>query len=231
MRDERYGQQTTGETNVSTRPKVVGLCGKKGAGKDTAAGKLLDLGWARVSFADTLKQVCNETFQIPIHLFHDPEVKDKRFDEPLRLNEEAALELLQKLPYTVPGQEVVNKVIAKMDGKEIWSFRELLQFIGTDVCRDCIDTNIWFQIGMNKIQDWQNRGENVVVTDVRFDNEAEGIKNLGGDVIHIIRPEVEEGQTELEQHASESITWTVDWTLYNTGTEENLQDQLIKYIE
>ena len=42
--------------------RVIVLTGKKGAGKDTLASQVFDMGFARVSFSDQLKMICASLF-------------------------------------------------------------------------------------------------------------------------------------------------------------------------
>lgn len=81
--------------------------------------------------------------------------------------------------------------------------RRLQQVLGTDIGREYIAEDIWLRTGVDAIKTaLDDRHEAIVVTDVRFDNEAWAIRELGGKIIEIIRPELPE---EIEDtHASES---------------------------
>ncbi len=60
-----------------TKPIVVGFCGLKGHGKDTAAQVLIDYyGFHRVSFADGLKTALSVALKKPIEFFNDPALKE-----------------------------------------------------------------------------------------------------------------------------------------------------------
>jgi len=62
---------------VGTRPIVIGVCGFKGHGKDTAGEVLVrKYGFQRVSFADGVKKVVAEILHIPVWWLHDPERKE-----------------------------------------------------------------------------------------------------------------------------------------------------------
>ena len=65
---------------------------------------------------------------------------------------------------------------------EFWgkSPRELLQIIGTDCFRNLVDPEFWVKVGIRDINLMTNSGFDVVVSDCRFPNEIEAIKNLGG---------------------------------------------------
>ena len=66
-----------------------------------------------------------------------------------------------------------------------------------------------------------NRGPGMVVCDVRYDNEAEWVRNLGGLVIHVERPDA----SAVNPHSSESGVTKLpgDMTIVNTGTLGDLQ--------
>ena len=64
--------------------------------------------------------------------------------------------------------------------------RELMQFVGTDLFRNQFDDNIWVNIIKNKIES-DIINDKFVITDVRFDNEAQMIKSIGGNIIQINR--------------------------------------------
>ena len=72
----------------------------------------------------------------------------------------------------------------------------------------------------DKIKD--NPNVNWVVTDVRFPNEVELIKRLGGVLIEINR----EGYT-YDQHVTESGKLSHDYLVDN---DENFEDNLVKLI-
>jgi hypothetical protein len=61
----------------SNEPVVVGFCGKKFNGKDTAAKALIDrYGFVKVSFADGLKQCVSVALRVPVEQLEDPKFKE-----------------------------------------------------------------------------------------------------------------------------------------------------------
>lgn len=71
-----------------------------------------------------------------------------------------------------------------------WGFstREFLQKFGTECLRNQIRQDFWVQHMRNEL-DMAARGDySVVITDVRFDNEAALVRELGGNVVEIRRP-------------------------------------------
>lgn len=79
--------------------------------------------------------------------------------------------------------------------------RRLLQVFGTEVGRDMFGTNFWVDLTLNSIKE-----DRVVISDVRFKNEADAIRSIGGQVWRINR----NGVGPVTDHASE-----VDLDLYD----------------
>jgi hypothetical protein len=80
---------------------------------------------------------------------------------------------------------------AKESNPEI---RRLLQVFGTEVGRDMFGENFWVDLTLNSIKE-----NNVVISDVRFKNEADAIKSVGGQVWRINR----HGVGPVTDHSSE----------------------------
>jgi hypothetical protein len=75
------------------------------------------------------------------------------------------------------------------------SVRHLLRTLGTEWGRECVRPSVWLDVWLAKAR----RKSFVVVDDVRFTNEAELIRLLGGEVWRITRP----GVVRNTEHASE----------------------------
>jgi hypothetical protein len=72
--------------------------------------------------------------------------------------------------------------------------RRLLQVFGTEVGRDMFGSNFWVDLTLNSIKE-----DKVVISDVRFKNEANAIKSIGGQVWRINR----HGIGPVTNHSSE----------------------------
>ena len=70
----------------------------------------------------------------------------------------------------------------------------------------------------------QNKG-NIIVPDIRFENEAEMIKKLGGNIIKIIRPSLIQTDMHSSEVTSNSITG-YDYPILNNGSLEDLYHQV-----
>jgi hypothetical protein len=98
--------------------------------------------------------------------------------------------------------------------------RRLLQVFGTDVGRKMFNENFWVDIALAGLHDKHR----VVVSDVRFPNEAEAIKKLGGQVWRINR----HNHTPVNGHKSEHAmdNYMFKHVLYNDGTIDDLADEV-----
>jgi len=102
--------------------------------------------------------------------------------------------------------------------------RKIYQLLGTEVGRG-IDVDIWVKNAEMFVK--KNAGWTVVVTDVRFDNEALWIHNRGGVVINIVR---DKDDIVENKHSSEGglKPENIDFTVYNNGTKEEMYEQFVR---
>lgn len=93
--------------------------------------------------------------------------------------------------------------------------RQLLQVLGAEGVREIIDTDAWLYVAQREIE----KHERVVVSDVRFPNEADFVRNQGGAIWKLVRP-----GHEGDRHASETELETIepDATIYNGGSLDDL---------
>ncbi len=105
-----------------------------------------------------------------------------------------------------------------MGGK---SPRQLMQTLGTEWGREMVDPNLWLNIAANRIREARRQGfAGVVIPDVRFDNEAEFVRERLGSVVRVVRPGAAAVSAhESEQGVSENL---VDSTVINDGTRRDL---------
>lgn len=80
--------------------------------------------------------------------------------------------------------------------------RHILQMLGTEAIRTTFGQDFWLKRWISEYRMHRNN-TNVVVTDVRFNNEAQLIRDLGGVVIHLVRPDVQNLDQAASWHASE----------------------------
>lgn len=185
---------------------IIGLTGVAQVGKDTAAAALIERGWVRVAFADPLREMLYAL---------NPKVTDEGcfVDYVKTMVDEVGWEKAKKHP----------------------EVRRLLQRLGTEAGRGVLGEDCWVDLAHRKINklrgDAAARGDNqpsVVLTDVRFANEASMIRSLGGYVVRIIRP----GISAINGHVSESGVpdKLVDHTLENGGSIADLQEGIVRFV-
>ena len=95
--------------------------------------------------------------------------------------------------------------------------REMLTKLGTDACRNVFGQDVWTKrwlMSFNEV----NQFDDVVVTDVRFEDEAALIRSMGGTIIHLSRPASERGVKV--DHVSEAGVKILDgdYGIDNNGT-------------
>ena len=202
---------------------IIGFVGFIGSGKDTAADYLVNFhGFRRDSFANTLKDAVAAVFG------WDRVLLEGRTKEAREWREQRDEWWSDRL------------------GKDITP-RHILQYWGTEVCRQGFHDDIWIASLENKMR---KTGDNIVISDVRFPNEIKAIKSAGGKVVRVVRgddPEwyqdawnVNQGPTNMswsiskmrmEQrkiHASETawIGKGIDLEIDNNGTIDQLFAQI-----
>jgi hypothetical protein len=100
--------------------------------------------------------------------------------------------------------------------------RRHLQIYATEVCRDNFGQDIWVQLLARRVA--EDRPKAVVITDVRFNEEAAWITSNGGTVLEITRP----GISAVNGHISEAgiDRKYIARTIRNEGTIADLADAL-----
>lgn len=103
--------------------------------------------------------------------------------------------------------------------------RGLMQRMGTEVGRDMFGQNFWVDTAIDSIED----GSKVVFADVRFPNEAEAIKNLGGEVWRVLRPGVGPANDHISETALDDHSF--DMYILNNTTLEDLWEVIDKELD
>lgn len=186
---------------------LICFTGPKGSGKDTAAQPLLDVGFVRINLADELKWLCAEVFDFSPLSMESQVEKERLFDKPLVINEEHISKIVGDEYHRIadgPNQSrKVDIAIVKMEtaylGLQLHSLRALLQWIGT-AFRDQVDQHFWINIWRDKVLSARASLGRVVCTDVRYANERQAVRDIGGVLVYIDRPDCGTG----DSHASEN---------------------------
>jgi len=105
--------------------------------------------------------------------------------------------------------------------------RQLLQTLGTEWGRGTVHPEIWIRIAMERAAHHLTFN-GVVITDVRFDNEAQAIIDAGGEVWKVARPGWRCLAEDAAAHQSEAgvSAHLIARAIDNSGTLDDLRAQL-----
>lgn len=198
---------------------LIGIVGFINAGKGTVGDILEQKGFLKDSFAKPLKDACAIIFGWPRELLEGDTEVSRKW------REEPDAFWTEKFGYTFKP-------------------RMALQLMGTEAGRNVFHKDIWVASLLNRA-----KGRDVVVTDVRFQNEIKYIQNSGGFVIRVKRgedPEWIEGLSKLNIdherngfmmgkniHISEWdwVGTDFDFEIENNGTIEDLGKKIDEVLQ
>lgn len=205
---------------------LIGLTGLARCGKDTFGEMLAQkLGYETYALASPIKEFINDLFGWDERM-SDGALKEEEIYTAatsytgLLKAFKGFNELLQSTTLLPPYAnsyfadrflEVFKDYFRRNDGVYQWhiSPRKAYQLFGTEFGRQVIKDSLWTDIAPK---------ENVIWTDVRFDNESDAVLKANGKIIHVIRP----GQNTIGEstHASEAGLTNINYfaTIVNDGT-------------
>jgi hypothetical protein len=124
--------------------------------------------------------------------------------------------------------------------------RLLLQLLGTECGRQIIHPNIWVNALMSEYKSIEDLPEtdpgiiayvpkykypNWIITDVRFPNELQAIKDRGGIVLRVTNPRIESKDEHESETALDNVLWDYYHNIYNDGTIEDLIPKVKDILE
>jgi len=199
---------------------IIGICGLIGSGKGTVGDILVEQGFTKVSFADKLKDGVATIFGWNRAMLEGDTDESRNWREQ---------------PDNFWTQETGRNITPRI----------VLQEFGTECMRDGFDDSIW--VSLLKKQMLDNPGD-YVVPDVRFRNEQDMIRELGGEIWRVQRGDVPEwygcamldntiGGNLMESydvHVSEykwiDMNNKFNTTIYNNSTLEQLKQLVLNEI-
>jgi hypothetical protein len=181
--------------------RVIGIPGRKYNGKDTIANYLRDkYGYKQIAFAGPLKEICGKLFGFTNEQLHGS------------LKETPDNNWFGLTP------------------------RQVLQFVGTNMFRDHMSelnenfkNDFWLLCAKNTMEQVfkEDPTAKFVISDVRFPNEVDMIKQMGGVVLRVSRPSLNNNKND-DVHISELLIdeLDVDYDIVNDGTKEQLYSKI-----
>lgn len=185
---------------------IIGLVGRAGAGKDTVASILSEShGHIRVAFADALRIEVANAFKI------DPRMMDDRFQKE-RVSDRITIARCDDQAFIARMKELGHDI------HQHRSPRQILRWWGTEYRRQVCTDKYWLERMQDSIDSLMRTGtRKIVITDVRFINEAEFINSLFGQIWRVTRTSADsvEADHPSESEQDQIRSW---WTLSNNGT-------------
>jgi hypothetical protein len=113
------------------------------------------------------------------------------------------------------------------------SYRRLAQTLGTEWGRRVIADDLWVRVAAARVLELQSTGDHVVISDVRFSNEAEWLQRKGGVLVRVARSGLAELPAGASRHPSEACqpALRADHVLFNHGSVATLHDQIDRLVE
>jgi len=155
-------------------PRLISLSGKKNCGKSFLSNICVKLGYTKLSFATNLKLLICDLLGISLVYLNNN--KDIPFNYKLKINKDKFCIIYNKT--NIPLHIIENSLL----NKTFTTYREILQFIGTDLIRN--HNSNWH---IDNIKDiiYKNPDVKFCLDDTRFLNELNLIKELNGLTFYI----------------------------------------------
>lgn len=196
------------------------VLGKKGSGKDTFSDYIIEKhGFIKYSFADPLKKGLQHFFNLSDQQLYDPKLKE----------------------VIDPRWGVSPRQLFQVIGTDFFQY-SLKQFL-PNIKTSSIDTRThwvilfkqWYEKLLEenkKEKEKENEKINVIIADGRFLHEIEEIRKMGGKIIKVIRPvldnnkDIHKSEMEMDEIPNEYI----DNIIYNNGSVDEFYNKINEII-
>ena len=180
---------------------IIGICGKKRSGKDTIADILVNnYNFIKYAYADPIKDIIKIIFK-----WDDKRIEDKETIDPY---------------WGISPRQALQNI-----GTELFQFE-----LGKQVplFNDTIGRNIWVKV----FESWYSRlpkNTNVVVSDVRFQHELNGLLAMNAVIVKVERPNYKMEDSHSSENGLNNIQ-NYDYLITNDKTKTYLENQITGII-
>lgn len=174
---------------------LVGVIGRKRAGKDSFAARLVEAhGFRRLAFADALRDAA------------------------------LALDPIVTPVDTVAGSVRLSELVAQVGwegAKAHTEVRRTLQRFGQGV--RLVDEDFWLRPVLAQVDAEPDRP--TVITDVRYPNEAAAVVERGGVIVRMVRPGLGHDEADTHESETALADFRADWVVFNNTTLEHVYEK------
>ena len=187
---------------------IIGICGRKESGKSVIGSVCKEYGYEVIRFAEPLKLLISNLIKV-----------DRKDLDALKTVESEYVFSDDDFEFISNETGIpIHFVSSILKGNTYHTVRDLLQVIGTDLIRKY---NVNWHVDKTREYVESNKNTNFLIDDVRFPNEVDMIRELGGTCWFIIRPKL----NNISNHISETaLKWQdFDNLIVNDKDEETLR--------
>lgn len=224
---------------------IIALSGWRGSGKDTIADYLANnYGYKRIAFADKLKDMTAQQYDVPRNYFDNIDYKEKALEQypivpkdlfalnlsSLMLEEFRGLRGERVKNYEIDASGAFMGVIKgfRRPGRvQLYHTPRSLIILEGSVKRS-VNPNYW----VNKtIEDINNSKGNVVITDLRYKNEAKLLEStFSNKELKLIRIERFESPSSSDSSEVDLNEWKFKYNINNKSNLEDLYKEVDKLV-
>lgn len=186
---------------------IIGLAGPKGSGKDFCADMLADIAdgdymttehlhfgkFERYAMAEPLKDFVMDILNMDFR-HSSGYLKETVVRCVIPTHEHVKASCIQHFGTVGPAGQISSRLVSwrMAAGLIDISYRQAMQFIGTDIIRNNYGTGFWTDLA-------KKQTGNLIISDIRFEDEAGWVRE-NGYLIHVDAPGIE----FTNEHASEA---------------------------
>lgn len=225
---------------------LIGIAGTANSGKDTVASMINYIhhygvtkasysNWLAsqrlyddtfkhriIHFADSLKDCLSIIYNIPREYFDDRKKKDEEYyllNEQRFVDENSFKGKYNEVTFESLKEYSLNEILYDNITNIGIKLRTLMQYFGTNICRNLLDMDIWVKSTIYKAVSIAEKEGICIIPDVRFENEARRIigNSLYGGVIKVVRE-----SSIKSEHESEIIDFPCSIIIENNKTKMQL---------